>query len=65
MLKTREPERLVVLFILGWALLNFPLLLLWDHEATVFGLPLFPAGLFLIWAGLIAALAWLLESNGQ
>ena len=63
MLKARTSERLVVLFILGWALLNFPLLLLWDHEAMVFGLPLFPAGLFLIWGVLIVALAWLLESR--
>ena len=63
MLKAKASERLVVLFILGWALLNFPLLLLWDHEATIFGLPLFPAGLFLIWAVLIAALAYMLESN--
>lgn len=63
MLKARESERLVVLFILGCALLNFPLLLLWDHEAVVFGLPLFPAGLFLIWAVLIAALARMLESR--
>ena len=65
MLKARTSERLVVFFILGWALLNFPMLLLWDHEATVFGLPLFPAGLFLIWGGLIIALAWMLERNGQ
>ncbi|WP_372739194.1 hypothetical protein [Neptunomonas sp.] len=65
MLKARTSERLTVLFILGSALLNFPLLLLWDHEATVFGLPVFPAGLFLIWGGLIIALAWMLESNGQ
>lgn len=65
MLKTRTSERLLVLFILGWALLNFPLLLLWDHEATLFGLPLFPVGLFLIWGGLIVTLAWLMESNRQ
>ncbi len=63
MLKAKASERLVALFILGWALLNFPLLLLWDHEATIIGLPLFPAGLFLIWAVLIIALAWLLESS--
>ncbi|SFF97221.1 hypothetical protein [Neptunomonas qingdaonensis] len=65
MLKARTSERMIVLFMLGWALLNFPLLLLWDHEATVFGVPLFAAGLFLIWGGLIIALAWMLESNGQ
>jgi len=35
------------------------LLALWDHDAMLWGLPLFPAALFLIWATLIALLAWL------
>ena len=55
-------ERLVAVFAAGTLLLNFPLLALWDHAATVFGLPLFPLALFLIWGGLIAVLAWLMES---
>jgi hypothetical protein len=54
-------QRLVALFFAGWALFNFPLLALWDHEAEVFGLPLFPLALFAIWALLIAALAWVAE----
>ncbi len=53
--------RLTALFAAGVLLLNFPLLALWDRDATVFGLPLFPLALFGIWAGLIALLAWLLE----
>ena len=56
-------QRLVALFVAGWGLLNFPLLALWDVDATVLGLPLFPAALFLLWAGLIAVLAWLLEAS--
>ncbi len=55
-------QRLIALFVGGWLLLNFPLLALWDRDATVFGLPLFPAALFMLWAGLIACLAWLMES---
>ena len=55
--------RLVALFCAGALLFNFPLLALWDRDATVFGLPLFPAALFVLWAGLIAALAWLMEST--
>ena len=51
------------MFAAGALLLNFPLLALWDRDATVLGLPLFPAALFGIWAALIAALAWLLESD--
>ena len=38
-------------------LLNFPLLALWDHDARWWGLPVFPAALFLLWAVLIAVLA--------
>ncbi len=56
-------QRLLALFAAGALLLNFPLLALWDRDATVFGLPLFPAALFGIWAALIAALAWLLERD--
>jgi hypothetical protein len=55
-------QRLVGLFALGLLLLNFPLLALWDREALLLGLPLFPTALFLVWALLIAALAWLMES---
>ena len=59
-----DAQRLVALFCAGLALFNFPLLGLWDHDATLWGLPLFPAVLFLIWGALIAALAWVME-RGQ
>ncbi len=55
-------QRLVALFAAGLLLLNFPLLALWDRAAMVAGWPLFPLALFGIWAGLIVALAWLLET---
>lgn len=54
-------QRLVALFAAALLLLNVPLLALWDPRATVLGLPLFPAALFLLWALLIALLAWLME----
>ena len=54
-------QRLLALFAAGLLLLNFPLLALWDHTVLVFGLPLFPAALFGVWALLIALLAVLLE----
>ncbi len=56
-------QRLVALFFAGWALFNFPLLALWDHDVRVFGLPLFPLALFVVWALLIAALAWVVEHD--
>jgi hypothetical protein len=54
-------QRLVALFGLGWALLSFPLLALWDHDVLVWGLPLFPLALFGIWLVLILVLAWVVE----
>jgi hypothetical protein len=62
---TRPPgllqQRLTGLFTLALALFNFPLLALWDRDTTLWGVPLFPAALFLLWALLIASLATLLE----
>ena len=54
-------QRLLALFAAGLAGLNFPLLTLWDHEASLAGVPLFPAALFLVWGLLIAVLAWMME----
>lgn len=39
-------QRLIAVFCIGWLLLNFPLLGLWDVQATLPGLPLFAAALF-------------------
>jgi hypothetical protein len=54
-------EILLALCAAGFVLFNFPMLILWDRGATVFGLPLLPVALFAIWAGLIGALAWASE----
>ena len=56
-------QRLVALFWAAMALLNFPLLALWDHDALWLGLPLFPTALFLLWALLIGVLAWVVERS--
>jgi hypothetical protein len=58
-----DAQRLVALFLAGLALFNFPLLALWEHDTDVFGLPLFPLALFVIWALLIAGLAWVMERS--
>lgn len=63
MLRGMRSARLVALFLFGCTLLNFPLLALWDKDAIILGVPLFPAALFIIWAGLIAGLAWLMETD--
>ena len=65
MFKGLRAQRLLALFAGGWLLLNFPLLGLWDQGATLAGVPLFPAALFVLWALLIGVLAWLMERPGQ
>jgi hypothetical protein len=54
----------LALFAGGWLLLNFPLLTLWDLGISVAGIPLLPAALFVGWALLIGAAAWVAESPG-
>ena len=60
-----ESQRLLAIFVAGGLLFNFPLLALWDIEATWLGVPVFPAALFMLWFLLIAAIAWLMERPGQ
>lgn len=54
---TRIGPRLFALFLLGCLLLNFPLLYLFERNATVAGVPLLFAYVFLAWGLLIALLA--------
>ena len=54
-------QRLVALFAAGVLLFNFPLLGLWQSEATWWGIPLPVAALFIAWAALIGVLAWIVE----
>lgn len=61
MLKGLASQRLLALFFAGAMLLNFPLLALWNPDLMLFGLPLFPSAIFLLWGLLIVLLAWLLE----
>ena len=56
-------QRLLALFAAGALLFDFPLLQVWLAERLVLGLPLLVVGLFVVWAGLIGLLAWLMESR--
>ncbi len=59
--ETLVSQRLVALFFAAGVVFNFPLIALWDQEVTWLGIPLFPLALFLLWAALIGALAWIME----
>lgn len=56
-------QRFVLLFLLGLLLLFSPLILLFQRADTVLGIPVMYLYLLGIWAGLIAATAWLLHAD--
>jgi hypothetical protein len=61
----RTGERLVAAFLGGCVLFNYPLLSLFDRAASVFGVPLLYAYVFVAWGGLIALMAWFIERRGE
>jgi hypothetical protein len=54
-------QRLIALFLLGWALFNFPLLSIFNRPATLFGIPILYVYLFASWALIIGLVAWIAE----
>lgn len=56
---------LIVLAISGALALNYPLLSLFDRDASVFGIPLPFMHLFVVWTLLIGGIAILIERNGD
>jgi hypothetical protein len=58
-------QRVLALFAAAALLFNFPLLALWSRPVQVFGLPLFPLALFVLWGAVIGVLAWLNERSSD
>lgn len=58
-------QRLAAIFLLGAALLNYPLLSLFDHGAATSAIPPLFLYVFLVWAGLIALMAWIIERHRE
>ncbi len=59
----RKGQRLIGLFLLGCLLFNFPMLALFNVQATILGVPLLYAYLFAAWALLIALVAAIVERS--
>jgi len=49
---------------LGLLLFNYPILALFNVSATLFGVPVLYAYIFVAWAALIALMAFVAESRG-
>lgn len=62
---TLTGQRLVAVFLVGFALFNYPVLSLFDRPVTLFGVPLVFAYLFLVWAGVILLMAWVVERRSD
>ncbi len=60
---TLTRQRLAVVFLLGLLLLFSPIIRLVDGGASLLGIPILYLYLFLVWAGLIAAMAWILSDR--
>ncbi len=58
-------QRLTALFLLGFLLLNYPLVSLFAGATLVFGIPLLYAYIFFAWALLIAWMAIVVERRGD
>lgn len=54
-------QRLVAVFLLGWLLLGFPLLSLFDRPETIGGIPVLIVYLSTTWIALIVLLAIIVE----
>jgi len=60
---SRSAQQLVGLFLLGCLLFNYPLLVLFNVRASVFGIPVLYAYLFAAWALLIALVGWVIRTR--
>jgi membrane protein implicated in regulation of membrane protease activity len=54
-------DLLVALFALGIVLLSWPLLTAVNHPRALFGIPLLVLYLFVVWAGIIGAVCWVVR----
>jgi hypothetical protein len=58
-------QRLAALFLLGFLLLNYPLLDLFSVSSHVLGIPALYVYVFVVWALLIALMALAVEKGGD
>ena len=56
-----DTQRLIALFLLGWVLFNFPMLSLFNQQATLLGIPSLYVYIFAAWALVIALMGWIAE----
>ena len=58
---TLTGQRLVALFVLGWVVVNYPVLSVFDTARAWFGIPSLYLYVFGVWAAVISLMAWIIE----
>lgn len=58
---TLTGQRLVALFLLGWVLVNYPIMSVFDVDRVWLGIPAVYLYVFGVWAAMIALMAWIIE----
>ncbi|KAB2966687.1 hypothetical protein [Zoogloea sp.] len=58
---TLTGQRLVAVFLLGCILVNYPVLSVFNPDATWGGIPVLYLYVFGVWAAVIALMAWIIE----
>ena len=58
---TLTGQRLVAVFMLGWVLVNYPILSIFDVPRAWFGIPVLYLYVFGVWAAAIVLMAWIIE----
>jgi hypothetical protein len=58
-------QRLVAVFLFAVLLFNYPVLSLFDRPVPLVGLPMLPVFLFIVWGGVIAVIAWIVERGAR
>ena len=58
-------QRLIAIFLLGCLLLNYPLFSLFAGDSRIAGIPLLYVYVFVVWALLIALMAYVVERRRE
>ncbi len=61
----QKSQRFVAVCLLGALLFNYPFLALFNRPALVFGIPIFYVYLFVVWAALIALMAYIVSRKDE
>ncbi len=57
-------QRMVALMVVGWLLLTYPILAVFDRAGTIFGVPAHVVWLFAVWLAMIVVMAVLAPRGG-